>query len=181
MVGESSDTNGIVYFNHGRDSYPRTTKIQRLAQVARSRGFAVESLDYSGIRDADRRVHILIESAKTDIRPLILVGSSLGGYVATIASEKLIPQGLFLLAPALYLEDFSIDDPRPWAETVFIVHGWRDETIPVDQSIRFARKFQAQLHLVDGDHRLLDQLEIIVWLFGFFLDQLKSTSDRSLV
>jgi hypothetical protein len=32
---------------------------------------------------------------------LVLVGSSMGGYVSTIASQSLKPAGLFLMAPAL--------------------------------------------------------------------------------
>jgi predicted esterase len=178
MVRRSSDAAGLIYFNHGRDSGPWATKIKRLAQVARIKGFAVESLDYSGIVDADRRVDILLDSARTEMRPLILVGSSMGGYVATVASKRLKPQGLFLMAPALYMEDYAVQDPHPWADTIFIVHGWRDEIIPVDHSIRFARKFHSQLHLVDSDHRLIDQLETIVRLFGLFLEQLKSASGK---
>ena len=177
MVSKSSDAAGLIYFNHGRDSGPWATKIKRMAQVARIKGFAVESLDYSGILDADRRVDILLDSARTDMRPLILVGSSMGGYVATVASERLKPQGLFLMAPALYIEDYVVQDPLPWADTIFIVHGWRDEIIPVDHSIRFARQFHAQLHLVNGDHRLIDQLETIVCLFTSFLDQFLSMPD----
>ncbi|MBE0410609.1 MAG: alpha/beta hydrolase [Anaerolineales bacterium] len=169
---------GLIYFNHGRDSGPWATKIARLANVARDKGFSVESLDYTGILDADRRVQILLDSARTDIRPLILVGSSMGGYVASVASAKLHPQGLFLMAPAFYMREFAVKDPSPIAETIFIIHGWRDEVIPVDDSIRFARKYRANLHLLDGDHRLIDRLPTIAELFGLFLEQLKSTSGK---
>ena len=34
---------------------------------------------------------------------LILVGSSMGGYVSTVASVSLKPAGLFLMAPAFYM------------------------------------------------------------------------------
>lgn len=175
MLDKPINPAGLIYFNHGRDSSPWATKIERLENVAREKGFAVESLDYTGILDADRRVQILLDSARTDIRPLILVGSSMGGYVASVASEKLEPQGLFLMAPALYMREFAVKDPSPSAETIFIVHGWRDEIIPVDDSVHFARKYRAHLHLLDGDHRLIDRLPTIVELFKLFLDLLVSS------
>jgi surfactin synthase thioesterase subunit len=179
MANRPENTIGFVFFNHGRDSSPWTTKIKRLAKTAQAKGFAIESLDYTGILDPDRRVQILLDSVNAEIRPLILVGSSMGGYVSTVASELLKPQGLFLLAPALYMEDYAVQDPRPCAEIISIVHGWNDEIIPVDHSIRFARKHHAHLHLVDDDHRLMNQLSTIVWLFNWFLDQFNSMSGRN--
>jgi len=179
MVNHPKDSTGSVYFNHGRDSHPWATKITQLAKVAQAKGFSVESLDYTGILDPDQRVQILLDSAKTDIRPLILVGSSMGGYVATVASEILKPQGLFLMAPAVYMQGYAVQDPCPSAEIIFIIHGWNDELIPVEHSIRFARKHQAHLHLVKSDHRLIDQLATIEWLFRRFLDQLVSMTART--
>jgi pimeloyl-ACP methyl ester carboxylesterase len=50
-----------------------------------------------------------------------------------------------------------------------LVHGWRDDVVPFDQSVRFAREYGAQLHLVDSDHQLHDQLRLIKYLFEYFL------------
>lgn len=170
---------GIVYFNHGRDSGPWTTKINRLTQIARTKGYATESLDYTGILDPDRRVRILLNSVKPEIQPLILVGSSMGGYVATVASEQLKPQGLFLMAPALYMEDYSVQDARPCAEITMIIHGWNDELIPVENSIHFASQHHTHLYLMEGDHRLTDQLSTIAYLFNWFLDQFITISNSN--
>jgi len=161
-----------VYFSHGRESGPWGTKIRRLAQVAEGRGFAVESIDYRDLRDPDARAQRLLASGAAGVDCLVLAGSSMGGYVATVTSAVLKPKGLFLMAPALYVAGYADQDPVPHADLVAIVHGWRDETIPVENSIRFARKHRAQLHLVDGDHRLMEQLEWIAALFGAFLDRL---------
>lgn len=163
---------GTVCFNHGKESGPWGDKITRLAAVARRHDYDVESVDYTGIMDASARVQKLLDSDPARARPLILVGSSMGSYVAAVASASLRPSGLFLLAPAFYLPDFPIQEPVPHADLVTLVHGWKDELIPPENSIRYARRFDATLHLVDSDHRLSSQLPLIESLFDSFLEQL---------
>ena len=163
--------NGAVFFNHGKESGPWGDKITRLAETARSRGLDVESLDYTGM-DVEARITKLLASNARTTHPLILVGSSMGSYVAAVASASLHPRGLFLLAPAFYLPDFAIQEPVPNADLVTLVHGWKDELIPYENSIRYAKKYNATLHLVDSDHRLSSQLPLIAALFDAFLVQL---------
>ena len=163
--------NGVVYFNHGKESGPWGDKITRLADVARGRGFNAESLDYQGM-DAGARVAKLLKSDARKARPLVLVGSSLGAYVAAVASDKLQPAGLFLMASAFYIPEFKIQEPIPHAGVIALVHGWDDELIPFEHSIRYASKFKATLHLVESDHRLSSQLPLIASLFEGFLAQL---------
>ena len=51
---------------------------------------------------------------------------------------------------------------------ICIVHGWHDDVVPVDNSIRFARQCDAELHLIDSDHRLTDNVvEIVAYLKRF--------------
>ena len=90
-----------VVFAHGKESGPWGSKIQHLADIARAHGFAVESLDYSDLMDATARVERLLAHAPTGA-PLVLVGSSMGGYVAAMACQTLAPDALLLMAPALY-------------------------------------------------------------------------------
>lgn len=162
--------NGAVYFNHGKESGPWGDKITRLADVARGRGFDAQSLDYRGL-DAEARLAKLLDSDARAARPLVLVGSSLGSYVAAVASVSLRPRGLFLLAPAFYLPDYAVQEPVPHADFVTLVHGWNDELIPFENSIRYAKRFKAALHLVESDHRLSSQLPLIASLFEGFLNQ----------
>jgi len=96
----------------------------------------------------------------------------MGGYVATIASQQLVPKGLFLMAPVFFLPGYAEQYPAPKAEKVTIVHGWRDDIIAPSSSFRFAEIYRAQLHLIDGDHRLHDAIEIIEMLFKLFLDDM---------
>ena len=164
---------GAVYFNHGKESGPWGDKITRLADVARGRGFEVVSLDYQGMNDADARVTKVLASDARAANPLVLVGSSMGSYVAAVASASLHPKGLFLLAPAFYIPAFPIQEPAPHAEFVTLVHGWNDNVIPFENSVRYASKFKAVLHLVDSDHRLSSQLPLIESLFDGFLEKIK--------
>ncbi len=168
--------NGTVCFNHGKESGPWGDKITRLAEVARRHNYAIESVDYTGIMDAEARVQKLLNTDSARIRPLILAGSSMGSYVAAVASASLRPLGLFLLAPAFYLPDFPVQEPIPHAAHLTLVHGWKDDLIPPENSIRYARRFDATLHLVDSDHRLSSQLSLIEHLFDAFLYQIKSTN-----
>lgn len=48
-------------------------------------------------------------------------------------------------------------------------HGWSDDVIPPEHSIRFAKEAGCTLHLIDGDHRLKGAIEMVEDLFGRFL------------
>ncbi|MBF0424478.1 MAG: alpha/beta hydrolase [Magnetococcales bacterium] len=166
----------VVYFAHGKEGTPWGRKIERLAEVARRRGFHVESPDYTDIPDPDRRVEMLLARAPIPARRLVLVGSSMGAYLSVVASRKLRPDGLFLMSPALYLWDYADQDPHPHARVTVVVHGWRDDVVPPANSVRFAQKHRATLHMVDSDHRLLDALPFLTQAFDWFLGQVGETN-----
>lgn len=165
---------GMVVFSHGKESGPWGTKITRLADVAGKLGFGVLSVDYSGTADPDERIPLLLEAvAPSDVR-LVLVGSSMGGYVSTVASQDLLPNGLFLMAPAFYLPGYAGQEPIPCAGMTEIIHGWNDDVVPVENSINFARQHGVTLHLIDGDHQLISRLDLIAEIFGAFLIRLQT-------
>lgn len=150
-------------FAHGKESGPRGCKIARLAVIAERHGFAVDRPDYSDLNDAGARVERL-RALQPSGAPLVLCGSSMGGYVCAMACQTLRPDALFLLAPALYLPDYPGEPPGCPDDTV-VVHGWRDQVVPWQQSLRFARNRHAALHLIADGHRLLDSLDLIAELF----------------
>ncbi|WP_298266514.1 YqiA/YcfP family alpha/beta fold hydrolase [Geobacter sp.] len=171
---------GIVIFSHGKESSPGGAKITALSDVARERGFATESLDFTDLPNPDGRVQRFVDRYAHEKRPIVLVGSSMGGYVATVASSTVQPVGLFLMAPAFYLPGYAVQSPAPVAQKTVIVHGWNDDVIPAEHSIRFAGQHRAELFLVDGDHFLAGQLPFLVELFGLFLDRLNDSPRYSL-
>jgi pimeloyl-ACP methyl ester carboxylesterase len=161
--------NRYVVFSHGKDSGPWGRKITALADVARSEGYDVESVDYRGIETLKGRNDKLIDVCKGLSGDLVLAGTSLGGFVSVAAASMLHARGVFLMAPALYMEGLPPLRERLLDCPASIVHGWRDEVVPVEHSIRFARDYQASLHLLDSDHSLHDQLRFIKYLFEYFL------------
>lgn len=162
-----------VCFSHGKESGPWGTKIAAMADLARDRGLAVESLDYQGMNDPAARVDKLVAHCALLDRPLVLVGSSMGGHVAAAASAHLPGvQGLFLMAPAFFVPGYESLTPVPRAGRITIVHGWRDDVVPAAHSIRFAAQYRANLHLIDGDHRLTEHIFDINRFFDWFLDDL---------
>ncbi len=162
----------LVVFAHGKDSIPWGSKFLHLAHIANRRGVDAISPDYTDIADPDQRVARLLDTALPEHQILVLVGSSMGGYVSTVASRTLKPKGLFLMAPAFGIPGYHEQDPIPGTDSVCIVHGWQDETIPVGHSIRFARKHLAELHLIDGDHRLGGVVPQVGRLFEDFLQRM---------
>ena len=143
-----------VIFSHGQESGPWGTKIKSMAETARALGCDADSVDYRGIADPAARVEKLIAYCEPLSVPLILVGSSMGGHVATAAAANVSAIGLFVLAPAYYMPGCEELTPTAPAIPITIVHGWHDDIVPVENSIRYGRACNATLHIVDGDHRL---------------------------
>jgi pimeloyl-ACP methyl ester carboxylesterase len=158
-----------VVFSHGKESGPWGRKIAALADVARSEGYQAESVDYRGIEGPRERIARLVDFCKELQGDLVLVGSSMGGYVSVASASLLHARGVFLMAPALYMEGLP-----PLRENLLdcpatIVHGWYDEVVPFEHSVRFAKDYGAALHLLRSDHRLHNQLRVIRYLFEYFL------------
>lgn len=162
-------TDNLLVFAHGKESGPWGTKITHLADVARRRGFEVLSPDYSHTPDPRVRVAQLVEIAPKAKR-LVLVGSSMGGYVSAIACAALKPDALFLMAPALYFAGWE-EEPEGIPQRCTVVHGWHDDIVPLAQAQRFAKRHSAALHIVDSGHTLNDQLDLL----GMLLDQQLTT------
>ncbi|TLM67888.1 MAG: alpha/beta fold hydrolase [Deltaproteobacteria bacterium] len=158
-----------VCFCHGRESGPWGTKIRRLARVAEQYGCRVISTDDRDTQDPEERVGRLLDLAAGLAGPLVLVGSSMGGYVAAAAAARLQPLGLFLLAPAVGLPGYAVSAPAPQACRLTIVHGWDDEIVPPANVQQFAAAHRAVLHLLPDGHLLHDQLDRIERLFSDFL------------
>lgn len=150
-----------MIFSHGQESGPWGTKIRAMSERAKALGCRVDSIDYQGIADPTERVEKLKRECSDISDTLILVGSSMGGHVATAAAADLGAAGLFVLAPAYYMEGYEELTPTPPSMPIGIVHGWHDDTVPVENSIRFARECSATLHLVNGDHRLTENIDSI--------------------
>lgn len=173
MTGSGS-SRGLVVFSHGKDSGPGATKISALRPLAAEHGWRTLSVDYSSTNDTSERLELLLETLERESGPLVLMGSSLGGLVSVFGAQKLEVSGLFLLAPAVYWPGYEHLDYSCPAPVVEVVHGWRDDVVPVESSIRLAREQGASLHVLDDDHRLIDRLADIELLFVSFLHRVQA-------
>ncbi len=124
-----------VLFSHGKESGPWGSKIVHLAELAKKRGCDVDSIDYRAISDPDSRAEHLIDILQKEEGDTILVGSSMGAYVALVASAQVKVAGVFLLAPALYIPDYKRQEYTRENQHLAIVHGWSDDVIPPEHSI----------------------------------------------
>lgn len=167
-----------VIFSHGQESGPWGSKITAMAECVRELGCRVESIDYQGMADPGDRVAKLIDECAGIDAELILVGSSMGGHVATAAAATVNAIGLFVLAPAYYMEGFEALTPQAPEIPLLIVHGWNDDIVPVENSIRFARDSAATLHIVDGDHRLTTNIDEINDLLARFVNVTINTRSK---
>jgi alpha/beta superfamily hydrolase len=159
----------IVIYNHGKDSMPWGEKTIGFAEVAKHYGYAFESPDYREQLDPDKRVEQLLAMDLSAYGELVFIGSSMGAYVATAASESLKPKGLFLLAPAFYLPGYRQTVFKPTAEAIRVFHGWQDDIVPPENAWRFCRTYRLCLNMYDTDHRMLSVMPQLLDEFERFL------------
>ncbi len=155
---------------HGSLSQPWGSKSKYLAGLAESTGLTMEALNFQDLENPDERVARLTAKLAESNTPTILCGSSMGGYVASTAARNENILGLFLLAPAFYLPGYDIHVFSGMPDSISIVHGWEDDVVPVENSIRFAKQHKAELLIVPDGHRLSGSLEVTGHLFSRFLE-----------
>ena len=97
-----------VVFSHGKESGPWGSKITTLSNVANDMGFGVESIDYQDLDCPEARLERLKETIAEKCNDVVLVGSSMGGYVSLAAASQISARGVFLMAPALYLPNYKV-------------------------------------------------------------------------
>ena len=75
------------------------------------------------------------------------------------------------IAPGLYLPRYQQSRYRSDLPNVEIVHGWEDDVVLYEHSLRFARDCNAPLHLLPGDHMLGAQIPALRALFALYLQR----------
>ena len=167
----------LAIFSHGKESGPNGNKITILRRIAEKNAFETIALDYTKCNNATERVRLLekyIQEKK--IESLLLVGSSMGGYVSTVLSNNHNLIGLFLLCPALYMKsnEYTVKNYHPICKNIEIIHGWSDEIVPFMNSIKFGEQTKAVVNLVNDDHRLKKSYPFIEKRFDYFLKDINS-------
>ncbi|PIE42447.1 MAG: alpha/beta hydrolase [Gammaproteobacteria bacterium] len=165
-----------VIFSHGRLGRPDGQKVKRLSAIAQGKGWQTASIDYTDTLDPDVRADRLIDIVKQQDEPFCLVGSSMGGYASLVAAEqadRTLLSGVFLMAPALFMPIYRRKRHITDIRHVEIVHGWHDDIILYEHSVRYAHSAGCTLHLIDDNHHLSKQPEQLDRFFTAFLDKAK--------
>lgn len=151
-----------VLFCHGLESGPHGRKYQALVAA----GFDVVSPDCRNMNLA-ARVEVIAGLLVYGDSPVV-VGSSYGGLAAVCATLQARASGarvagIVLCAPALHwIEPADLMRLEPAARTI-VVHGIRDEVVPIVASRTFAHgREDVTLLEVDDDHSLAGSIEVIV-------------------
>ena len=171
----------FVVFSHGKESGPYGKKIQRLIAVAEGLGLSTLSVDYRNCTNAEERVFLLgqtIASLDVPSQQVVLVGSSMGGYVSMVVANEQPVAGLFLMAPALWMpvEEYTVQTYHPKTTSIEITHGLQDDIVPHENSVRFVCECSnAILHLVPDDHRLKTSHDFLAYQFKGFIDVIKQS------
>lgn len=194
-----------VIYSHGRKGSPwYGFKIEALRPIALHLGINMISIRYPEDMSIAQMENKLYEVVKDDVNvpgDLVFLSSSRGAYISTKISQKVselfnseplridddktLPKrnllGQFLIAPAFYIKpDYYLDqNPTPvLGLKTTIVHGLNDNVIDCNNSIEFAKRFKAQLHLIDGGHRLNSQRQKLCLLFESFLQDCIVDSEK---
>ncbi|PQA38552.1 YqiA/YcfP family alpha/beta fold hydrolase [Amnimonas aquatica] len=171
-----------VHFIHGKESGPDGLKIQAMRAVAAELGLPAFALDYRASPDPEQRAATLL-AALTPGEPVVLVGSSLGGFVAARAAEMAaaLPAteapritGLFLLCPAFDLPGYPLDRPEQplRGSAVQLVHGRHDDIVPLETSLRAGADWRGTVTVVEDDHPLHASVAVICNQLRHFLNSL---------
>ncbi|MEW6083275.1 MAG: hypothetical protein AB1607_01650 [Chloroflexota bacterium] len=97
-----------------------------------------------------------------------IIGSSFGGLMGTVytCTNPTRVGKLILLAPALLRDPFgSYLDLQPVSLPVTVIHGTRDDVVPLEPAREVAQKLFTNLNyiVVDDDHRLHKTLHDLDW------------------
>ena len=116
------------------------------------------------------------EAEAAEPEAVLLAGFSMGGYTSMLAAaahpDKV--KGLFLIAPALYCLRYRVQH-YPRISPTEIVHGWDDDVILYEHSVRYAKEAGATLHLVPAGHLFYqaDELALLCRHFADFIARLE--------
>ena len=164
----------IVIYNHGKDSVQWSDKTDAFAEVAKQYGYYVESPDYRNQLNPDDRVKQLLSLDLSAYEEIVLIGSSMGAYVATVAAETIQPHGLFLLAPAFYLPGYQQTEFNPPENNTQVIQGWQDDIAPPENAWKFCQKHHVRLKIYDAYHRLMSVITQVTKDFDDFLSMLST-------
>ena len=179
MCKESSNHCGKLYYIHGYQSSPEGTKgvlfqKELHAHPIKYRDVPPEELV---IKDCLTRISDII----SDQDDVVLIGSSLGGFLTAVTAINHVNiSRIILLNPAIIPPETDIQKissmpqdilkdmvypqlfRKQFPGEVIIFRGTKDELIPDEWVLEYAKSQEATVHFIADDHRLNNSLTILV-------------------
>lgn len=214
-----------ILYLHGFASGPNSTKGSFFARQFQQLGATVHQPD---LNEGDfrnltiTRALKLVDRTAREINPALVIGSSLGGYLAALYGAMYPEQApaLMLMAPAfgfprrwaerlgeeklsewrregempvyhyrdgrmreigyqLYQDALWFDESPEITQPTLIFHGKGDDQVPAELSVEFAwGKPNVRLELLDSDHGLTDQLDLLWNQTAAFYREIETPANR---
>jgi predicted esterase YcpF (UPF0227 family) len=168
MVKSNVYTDSRLYYIHGYLSNPKSIKGTILKEK-----LGVIPIKYRDCPPENLVIRICVDNIKKEIeydKNIVLIGSSLGGFLAAKAALEVPVKKLILLNPAIIPLDVDISkiqgmpheilrdmqDERLFAKKInseiTILVGLQDEVVPNRWSEVFAKKQNAKILFFEDDH-----------------------------
>ena len=150
-----------IAYLHGLESKTNCDKVKWL----RSLGYEVLNPEIDYHNDPLERVITFVESFKPDL----IIGSSMGGYLAYIISRRYnIPA--MLLNPALHSRYFEpkVGPPGDHEPPMYFVFGEADDIIDPDKTVRIINEEELMPKIYTGTHGHRTSAEVLEMAFKEF-------------
>ncbi len=113
---------------------------QKIPFIALDMPYGAKSKCSPHSRDPDKNVNVVYEAVHGvfgKVKPVI-VGASLGGYIALKYSVRHPVRGLLLIAPVHVFEDELLSKYKEWSFPVHIIYGTKDDVVSIDSMKKLA-------------------------------------------
>lgn len=182
-----------IILSHGLEGNAYGRKLRWLAAVAAIRGPQVQSVAYNtfdGESDQAQTManplerltllvsHVRALRERSPDDQLMLVGSSMGGWVSCAVSESYPVDGLLLLAPAVGLSKYPFE-PKPKSKRITVVHGFDDVIVPFQNAVDFASQHKAKLLGLPDGHRLQGNLVALAHEMHHLIDEIEAENPKA--
>ena len=180
-IKSNSSKNYLILYIHGYSDNMKESKSMKMEQIAKNNnidlvkfdlyghGESSGELNYSTMDDWYNSCKIIIEKIINPTnKKIILIGSSLGGWLSYILAEELKDKIIAIVSIAGAIDFFTetieplikkedkdkefvyemvYDSGKPSGDLIsrkLIIHGLKDQVVPYQSSIKFANKVESQ-------------------------------------
>jgi uncharacterized protein len=141
VIGDPGDERrqGLALIAHPHPLYGGTLDnkvVQTLARAFFAQGYVVVRTNFRGVGASDGVFGEL---------PLLLAGFSFGSFVQTQVAQRLSPQRLVLVGPAVNRFPMQHVDPA-----TLVIHGEEDDVVPLRDVLEWARPQSLPIVVIPG-------------------------------